>query len=78
MQDEYVREALKHVSRVVLAWGANGIFDPKRVLEVRATFVACADAHLEVGHLGLVGSGDPKHPLTLAYATPFTPYPKAA
>lgn len=76
-QDEYVREALKHVSRVVLAWGANGVYDHKRAREVEANFLACADAHLEIGHLGLVGSGDPGHPLTLGYTTPFTLYPKA-
>lgn len=78
VQDDYVREALKHVSRVVLAWGANGIYDEQRVLAVRRSLLNSGDQFLQVGHLGLTNDGHPKHPLTLSYATPFTLYHKAA
>lgn len=77
LQDDYALEALRHVTRVVLGWGANGVHDPARCGFHTRMFTRRADTHVEVGHLGLTGDGHPKHPLMLSYDTPFTPYSKA-
>lgn len=71
--DKAIKVACYRADRVVLAWGASGhprIVEP-RAREVTAQIVS-HHTRAPVGHLGYCKDGrTPRHPLMLAYSTPF-------
>lgn len=76
LNDSSIADAFERASRLVLAWGSHA--EIRDMLDRRA-FVIRRRYNLQnhptkVGHLGLCKDGHPRHPLMLAYATPFTPY----
>jgi hypothetical protein len=76
--DEALAAAFEGASRIVWCWGQHS----RRVAELVSRRMASpgwralcpkGDAFLKVGTLGRTKSGQPRHPLRLAYSTPFEP-----
>lgn len=65
LNDEHLRYELSLTDNVVLAWGAHA--DVHRAKKV--SDMARLASPSRVWHLGLTGSGQPKHPLMLGYDT---------
>lgn len=68
--DGHIARVVERADRVVLAWGGHGT-DVRRTRPDEVTTLVRRAARGEVGHLGLTNDAQPKHPLMLAYNTPF-------
>ena len=68
--DAYLRQIIAEADVLIPCWGARGKLPPRlrpRLDTVRAMLAASGKP---IVVFGLTGSGDPLHPLTLAYETP--------
>jgi hypothetical protein len=77
--DKHLYLALEGASRIVLAWGKHtpGVrkLVQARLAALGKTLFWVAQRSCEIGTLGRNDDGSPKHPLMLAYATPWIPEP---
>jgi hypothetical protein len=67
----HLAQAFTHARRIVWAWGSHGPSVQRLVLPASAS-VRMLERSCEVGMLGATKDGSPRHPLMLAYATPFS------
>lgn len=72
--DQAIRETLEGARRIVWAWGRHDARVRKLVQErIAAAGWFAIPRRCEAGTLGHNGDGSPRHPLMLAYRTPFVP-----
>lgn len=64
--DRWIQREAENADRVIVAWGAHGEKWSRRVADVFALLAKCVDAPRLVS-LALTESGQPWHPLMLAY-----------
>lgn len=71
--DATILRVCASAKRVVIAWGTHA--PVRRLIDARGAAVRrlLADCKTPVGHLGVCKDGEPRHPLMLAYSTPFEP-----
>lgn len=70
----FVRHAVREAGLVVAAWGAGGVLGNRGP----DMGTALGEAGIALQCLGVTSTGQPRHPLYLAKATPLVPYMAAA
>lgn len=69
--DCHILQAYNRAERIVFAWGAGKTVAVRKLIDERALDPLFSRGRRNSGSLGRTLDGHPRHPLMLAYATPF-------
>lgn len=71
---DHTTDIISDADILVPCWGNTSKVPPKLQFAFDVLMDALVSSGKPVMHFGLTKSGDPKHPLMLAYSTPLTPW----
>jgi hypothetical protein len=74
---QHLRQIAADVDMVIPCWGARGKLPRELRPQIDTTVALLRSSGKPIMTFGFTASGDPLHPLTLAYSTPIQPWPAA-